>query len=89
VEAGSAAREARDSPRGRRGRDSRRGRRSGGWDSQAGAVYTAPLIVSREVKRYDPLRLPLAVAVDQERKNHSTYLGCLVLTILDPSVFNI
>jgi hypothetical protein len=27
---------------------SRRGRRSGGW--QAGAVYTAPLIVSRDLK---------------------------------------
>jgi hypothetical protein len=26
----------------------RRGRRSGGWDSQAGAVYTAPLIVSTD-----------------------------------------
>jgi hypothetical protein len=27
---------------------SRRGRRSGGWDSQAGAVYTAPLIASTD-----------------------------------------
>jgi hypothetical protein len=27
----------------------RRGRRSGGWDSQVGAVYTAPLIVSTDL----------------------------------------
>jgi hypothetical protein len=32
---------------------SRRERRSGGWDSQAGAVYTAPLIVSTDYKCRD------------------------------------